>query len=65
MYTISIASFIFVITHDSPKYLVNTGQVEEAKRAIAKIYDKSENVEEIFMYLEATSQRETSDVTIV
>jgi hypothetical protein len=48
---LTIPALLFVLKEDSIKFLLNNNQEEEAIKVIKKVYDQSENHEEILQYI--------------
>eukprot|EP00347_Sterkiella_histriomuscorum_P017146 403350492 len=64
LYLIALGGVVLYIQYESPQFLMFNGKRDEAKLMLAKIYDKSENPEEILQFLEHNTKKETSFITL-
>ena len=60
----SILSMIFYVKYDSIRFLTFTGRFNEAREMIKQVYDASERPNRILDYIEVSSRKETSTVTL-
>eukprot|EP00347_Sterkiella_histriomuscorum_P020023 403339395 len=64
LFTIVLLGTIFVIKHDTPKFLIINKKYDEAILAISQIYHKDENPQEIFDHLSKNSSKKTDKIAV-
>ena len=64
MQVASIISMIFYVKFDTIRFLTFTGRFNEAREMIKLVYDKAERPNRILDYIEVSSRKETSTVTL-
>lgn len=55
---------IFYVKYDTIRFLTFTGRFNEAREMIKLVYDKAERPNRILDYIEVSSRKETSTVTL-
>jgi hypothetical protein len=55
---------IFYVKYDTIRFLTFTGRFNEAREMIKRVYDEEERPNRILDYIEVSSRKETSTVTL-
>ncbi len=55
---------IFYVKYDTVRFLTFTGRFNEAREMIKRVYDEEERPNRILDYIEVSSRKETSTVTL-